>query len=224
MRNDLEIQNDVMDELRWEPSLNPSEIGVAVKDGVVTLSGQVDSFFKKQTAEKVVRKIKGVKAIAEDIQIGVSPLYQRSDADIAADVLHALKWHPAVQEEKIKVRVENGVVRLDGEVEWEYQRKSAKTAIEYLIGVKEVINLITIKPVLSVSNVEKKIIDAFQRNASIDAKKITVNVDGNKVILTGTVRSFAEKEDAENAAWAAPGVLDVDSKIKIDTSEYVFYE
>jgi len=139
-------------------------------------------------------------------------------------VLNALKWHPAVQEEKIKVSVENGIVKLDGEVEWEYQRKSAKTAIEYLMGVKEVINLITIKPVLSASNIEKKITDAFQRNASIDAKKITVNVDGNKVILTGTVRSFAEKDDAENAAWAAPGVLDVDSKIKIDTSEYVFYE
>ena len=139
-------------------------------------------------------------------------------------MLNALKWHPAVQEEKIKVSVENGIVKLDGEVEWEYQRKSAKTAIEYLMGVKEVINLITIKPVLSASNIEKKITDAFQRNASIDAKKITVNVDGNKVILTGTVRSFAEKDDAENAAWAAPGVLDVDSKIKIDTSEYVFYE
>lgn len=224
MKNDLEIQKDVMDEIGWEPSLNPSEIGVAVKDGIVTLSGRVDSFFKKQTAEKATKRVKGVKAIAEDIQIGVSPSYERSDADIAAAVINALKWHAAVQEEKISVKVENGIVRLDGEVEWEYQRKNAKTAIENLTGVISVLNLITVKPKLTTSNIEQKISDAFKRNASIDAKKINVNIEGNKVILTGTVRSFTEKDDAENAAWAAPGVLHVDSKLRIDAPEYAFYE
>lgn len=224
MKNDFEIQKDVMDELGWEPSLNPSEIGVAVKDGVVTLSGQVDSFFKKQTAEKAVKRVRGVKAIAEDIQVGVSPSYRRSDADIASAVLDALKWHAAVQEDKIKVKVEDGIVRLDGEVEWDFQRKSAKSAIENLNGVIAVHNLIVVKPKIASSNIEQKISAAFHRHASLDAKKIHVDVDGDKVILTGTVRSFTEKDDAENAAWAAPGVLHVDSKIIIDAPEYAFYE
>jgi osmotically-inducible protein OsmY len=224
MKNDLEIQNDVMDEIRWEPSLNPSEIGVAVKEGIVTLSGQVDSFFKKQTAEKAAKRVKGVKAIAEDIQIGVSPSYKRTDADIAAAVVNALKWHTAVQEEKITVKVENGIVRLDGEVEWEYQKKNAKAAVENLSGVIAVANLIRIKPKLAASNIEQKISEAFQRNAAIDANKINVNVEGNRVTLTGTVRSFSEKDDAENAAWAAPGVLHVDNRIRIDAPEYAFYE
>lgn len=224
MKSDLEIQKNVMDEIKWEPSLNPSEIGVAVKNGIVTLSGQVDSFFKKQTAERAVKRVKGVKAVAEDIQIGVSPSYERSDADIATAVFNALKWHAAVQEDKIKIKVENGIVKLEGDVECEYQRKNAKTAIENLSGVIAVNNLIRVKPKLIADNIEHKISEAFHRNAAIDAKKIVVNVDGNKVTLTGTVHSFSEKDDAENAAWAAPGVLHVDSKLRIDAPEYAFYE
>lgn len=224
MRTDLEIQKDVMDEIGWEPSLNPSEIGVAVKDGIVTLSGRVDSFFRKQIAEKAAKRVKGVKALAEDIQIGVSPSYKRSDADIAAAVLNALKWHTVLQEEKITVKVEDGIVTLDGEVEWEYQRKNATTVVENLNGVVAVTNLITVKPKLVSANIEQKITAAFQRNAAIDAKKITVNVEGDKVILSGTVRSFTEKDDAENAAWAAPGVLHVVNKLIIDLPEYAFYE
>lgn len=224
MRTDLEIQKDVNDEIGWEPSLNPSEIGVAVKDGIVTLSGRVDSFFKKQIAEKAAKRVKGVKALAEDIQIGVSPSYKRSDTDIAAAVLNALKLHTVLEEEKITVKVEDGIVTLDGEVEWEYQRKNAATAVKNLSGVVAVTNLLTVKPKLVSDDVEQKIVAAFQRNAAIDAKRITVNVEGDKVILTGTVRSFTEKDDAENAAWAAPGVLHVDNKLIIDLPEYVFYE
>lgn len=187
MRTDLEIQKDVNDEIGWEPSLNPSEIGVAVKDGIVTLSGRVDSFFKKQIAEKAAKRVKGVKALAEDIQIGVSPSYKRSDTDIAAAVLNALKWHTVLEEEKITVKVEDGIVTLEGEVEWEYQRKNAATVVKNLSGVVAVTNLITVKPKLVSDDVEQKIVAAFQRNAAIDAKRITVNVEGDKVILTGTV-------------------------------------
>lgn len=224
MKNDREIQRNVMDEIGWDPSLDPSKIGVAVKDGIVTLSGQVDSFFKKQSAERAAKRVKGVKAIAEDIQIGVSPSNKRSDADIAAAVLNALKWHSAVQEDTIVVKVENGIVVLDGDVDWEYQRKNAVAAVENLTGVVAVTNLITVKPKHSVSNTEENIIRAIERNASIDARKVKVNVEGRRVILTGTVGSFSEKEDAENAAWAAPGVLDVDNRLTVDLADYVFFE
>src|SRR5688572_28588336 len=146
MKSDPQIQKDVMEQLRWEPFLNASQIGVSVKNGIVTLSGQVDSYSKKLTAENAAKKIAGVKAIAEDIQIGVSPSFNKTDAEIAEAVLNALKWHSSVQEEKIKIKVENGNVKLEGEVDWEYQRTSAKSSIENLVGVRSVTNLITLKP------------------------------------------------------------------------------
>jgi osmotically-inducible protein OsmY len=206
MKSDAQIQKDIMEELKWEPFLHASEIGVSVKHGVVTLSGQVDSYSKKISAEKATKKVLGVKAIAEDIQIGVSPAYKKTDTEIAEAVLNALKWHTAVQEEKIKIKVEDGNVRLDGEVEWEYQRTNAKTAIENLSGVRSVINFITVKPRATATDVRQKIASAFHRSATIDAEKITTEVVGSKVILRGKVRSIAEKEDAEIAAWNAPGV------------------
>ncbi|MDP4285666.1 MAG: BON domain-containing protein [Bacteroidota bacterium] len=222
MKNDNQIQKDVMEELKWEPFLNAAEIGVAVKNGIVTLSGQVDSYYKKLVAEKAAKKVSGVKAIAEDIQIGVSPSYNKSDTEIAEAVLNALKWHSAVQEDKIKIKVENGVVRLEGEVEWEYQRNSAKTAIENLIGVRSVINLVTVKPKVSASDIQQKINAAFHRSATIDSGKIDTEVSGSRVILKGTVRSIAEKEDAEIAAWNAPGVISVDSRLIIEEPEFAF--
>jgi osmotically-inducible protein OsmY len=222
MKSDVQIQTDVMDQLKWEPFLKASEIGVAVKNGVVTLSGQVDSYSKKLAAENAAKKIKGVKAIAEDLQIGVSPAYRKTDTDIAAAVLNALKWHAAVQEEKVKIKVEDGFVKLEGEVEWEYQRNYAKSAIEHLEGVRSVLNLITVKSKVSPSEVQHKISAAFQRSASLDADKITANVVGSKVILRGYVRSYAEKEDAENAAWAAPGVTSVENNLDIKLLEYAY--
>jgi osmotically-inducible protein OsmY len=220
MKSDSQIQKDVMDQLKWEPFLKASEIGVAVKNGIVTLSGNVDSYSKKLTAENAAKKIGGVKAIAEDIQIGVSPLFAKTDTEIAEAVLNALRWHSAVQEEKIKVKVENGNVRLDGEVEWDYERTSAKSAIETLAGVRSVLNMVSVKPKITPSEIEKKISAAFHRSATIDAGKIDAEVTGGKVKLRGKVRSFAEKEDAEVAAWNAPGVISVESYLAIEAPEY----
>jgi osmotically-inducible protein OsmY len=192
------------------------------KNGIVTLSGQVNTYPKKLIAENAAKKIAGVKAIAEDIQIGVSPANKKTDAEIAEAVLTALKWHTAVQEEKIKIKVEDGYIRLEGEVEWNFQRTNAASAIENLAGVRSVINLITLKSKVTASDIEGKINAAFRRSATIDAGKITAEVIGSKVILRGKVRSFAEKEDAENAAWFAPGVTFVESTIEIETPEYSY--
>ena len=222
MKSDSQIQKDVMEELRWEPLLSASEIGVAVKNAVVTLSGMVDSYSKKLRAERATKRVAGVKAVAEDIRVGISPEFKKTDAEIADAVLNALKWHTGVQEEKIKIKVEDGHVRLDGEVEWEYQRNQAQTAIENLIGVKSVVNLIRVKPKVSPVDIQQKINSAFHRSANIDSGKINVEVSGSKVILHGKVRSFAEKEDAEVAAWNAPGVISVESKLEIEEPEYAF--
>lgn len=222
MKTDFQIQKDVMAELSWEPLLNATEIGVAVKNGIVTLSGKVNSFTKKIAAEKAAKKVAGVKAVAEDIQVGINPGFIKTDAEIAEAVLNVLKWHTAVQEEKIRIKVENGIVSLDGEVEWEYQRANAKKAIENLQGVRLVINLISVSPKITPHDIQQKISSAFKRNATIDSEKIIVQVSGNKIILRGIVRSMAEKEDAETVAWNAPGILNVENKLEVAIPEYAF--
>jgi osmotically-inducible protein OsmY len=223
MKTDFEIQQDVMDQLRWNPFLNASEIGVAVKNGIVTLSGMVDTYTHKIEAERSAKKVFGVRGIAEDIQIGVSPSSSKTDAEIAASVVNALKWHTTVPENKIKVKVENGIVTLEGDVEWEFQRNSAKKAVCNLLGVRDVLNLVRVKPRISVADVKNKISAAFHRSATIDADKISVEVSGDKVILKGEVRSYAEKEDAEDAAWSAPGIASVDSRLVLIPEElYTF--
>jgi osmotically-inducible protein OsmY len=224
MKTDLQIQKDVMEEIKWEPLLNAAEIGVAVKNGIVTLSGNVNSYLKKVAAEKAAKKVAGVKAVAEDIMVGISPSFIKTDAEIAEAVISALKWHSAVQEEKIKIKVENGIVRLQGEVEWDYQRNNAKSAIENLSGVRTVINSITVRPKTTPADIQQKISAAFHRSATIDSGKITAEVLGGKVILHGAVRSFAEKEDAETVAWNAPGILSVDNQLEIEVPEYAFEE
>jgi len=216
MKTDAQIQQDVINQLKWNPLLNASEIGVAVKNGVVTLSGRVDTYLKKMEAEREAKKVFGVKAIAEDIQVGISAPYKKSDSEIAEAVLNALKWHTSIQEQTIKVKVEEGVVTLEGEVEWGYQREAAKTAIMNFAGVRNVINNINIKPKVTPSDIKQKINSAFHRSANIDSNKIHADVFGSKVILKGKVRSFTEKEDAEDAVWAAPGVLAVENNLEVE--------
>ncbi len=222
MKTDSQIQKDVMAQLNWEPILNASEIGVTVKEGVVTLSGIVDTYTKKMVAERAAKKVSGVKAVAQDIQVGVSPIFKKTDSEIAETVLNALRLHTAVQEDRIKIKVENGIVTLEGDVEWEYQRRAAFSTIENLPGVRDVLNFITVKPRVAASDLEQKISAAFLRSATIDAEKINVETIGSKVILKGTVRSMAEKEDAEDAVWAAPGVITVENRLYVEEAAYAF--
>jgi len=214
-RTDAQIQADVLAELKWEPRVQPNEIGVIVKDGVVTLTGAVDSFTKKWAAEEAAHRVRGVKAVANDIEVRLPSSAEKTDADIAAAVVRALEWDAFVPVEKLDVTVSKGWVTLRGEVEWNYQRSDAERVVRRLTGVKGVTNLITVKPRVTPSDIKKKIEEALKRTAEADAQKITVEVDGSKVILRGTVRSWAEREEAERQAWAAPGVTAVDNRIQI---------
>lgn len=222
MRTDADIKKDVIAQLEWEPFLNAAEIGVAVKDAVVTLTGQVDNYAKKLAAEKAVKKIAGVKAVAEEIQVGISPVYHRTDTEIAQAVATALAWHTAVQENRIRIKVEQGIVTLEGDVDWNFQRTAAADAIRSLSGVRWISNQIIVKPGITPADVRKKIKDSLQRNANLDADKISVEVVGNKVVLRGTVRSLAERDDAEYAAWAAPGIANVENRLLVEEKEYAF--
>lgn len=222
MKTDAEIQRDVMAELKWEPSLNGAEIGASVKQGVVMLSGVIDSYYKKVMAEKAAKRVAGVKAVAEEITVKVPGSKTVTDMDIAQAVLNALKWNSTVDETKIKVQVENGEVTLEGDAEWNFQKVSAYKAVESLNGVCAIINNIRVKNKVVGRDVEQQITKAFQRNAGIDADKVRVEVQGDKVTLTGTVRSFAERQDAEKTAWASPGVMKVENKLVIDSGVLMY--
>lgn len=214
-KTDREIQRDVLEELKYEPRVQPNEIGVSVKDGVVTLSGFVDSYLKKWEAEQAALRVLGVKAVANDIEVKLPS--ERTDADIAAAAVRALDWDVGIPE-KIDVTVSKGWVTLKGEVEWEFERQDAERVVRRLSGVKGVSNLIAVKPKVTPHDLKKKIEDALVRSAKVDADRITVEVQGNKAILRGSVRSWAEREEAERAAWAAPGILWVDNRITISLS------
>jgi osmotically-inducible protein OsmY len=214
IRTDQEIQKDVMAELRWDAQIQPNEIGVAVKDGVVTLTGWVDSYLKKWSAEDAARRVAGVKAVANDLEVKLAT--ERTDPDIAAAAVRALEWDTSVPPGKVQVTVSKGWVTLRGEVEWQYQRQAAESVVRRLAGVKGVTNLIVMKPGTTPSELKKKIEDALIRNAQLDAKNITVEVERSKAILKGTVRAWIEKEEAERVAWSAPGITEVDNRITLE--------
>jgi osmotically-inducible protein OsmY len=215
MRTDSDIKREVEDELRWDPSVDATNFAVAVKDGVVTLTGFVTSYAQKFAAERAVKRVAGVFGVANDIEVRLPGVDERPDPDIARDVAAELKiWLPNSWQ-NIKVVVKNGWVTLEGEVEWNYQREYAERAVRWIKGVKGVSNLIRLKPkeTPSPAEIKVKIEEAFRRNALIDANRITVEANGGEVILKGRVRSWAERQEAERAAWAAPGVVKVVNQI-----------
>jgi osmotically-inducible protein OsmY len=216
-RNDEQIQREVLEELKWDARVQPNEVGVTVKDGVVTLTGWVDSFAKKWAAERAAHRVRGVVAVANDIEVRLPSAAERNDADIAAAATRALEWDALVPIEKIEVTVSKGWVTVRGEVEWEFQRRAAERAVRRLSGVRGVTNLVTVRPRVqpSATELRRKIEEALIRSVETDAEKLSVDVDGGKVILKGTVHSWMEREEAERVAWSAPGVTSVDNRITI---------
>jgi osmotically-inducible protein OsmY len=219
-RTDAEIQRDITDELKYDPSFEDDDIAVAVRDGVVTLAGYVKSYLDKWKAERVASRIKGVKAIANDLEVRLPSSSERSDPDIARAAVDALRWNVSVPHDRIKVKVEKGWVTLEGDVDWYFQREAAARAVRSLTGVRGVTNLITVKAQPTPEDVKQKIKEALQRGAQFDADRITVDVDGHRAILRGTVRSYAERRDAERAALNAPGITEVENKLIVDPNVF----
>lgn len=215
MKTNEQLQRDVLDAIKWQPLLQAAEIGVTAKDGVVSLTGIVSSFTKKLEAEKAAKGVLGVKAVVEDIHVKFANDLEKTDLDLANEVLSGMKWNWSVPNDKVKVKVENGWVTLDGAVEWNYQRDAAKNCAADLIGVKGVINNIKVNS-LSADLVEQEAIEkALSRSWMIDDHNIQVKVKGNKVVLRGAVESLFEKDEATRLAWNAPGVNEVDNELAV---------
>ena len=209
MKTDAQIQQDVMAELQWEPSIDAAQIGVEVKDGVVTLAGHVGSYAEKWEAERAAQRVSGVRAMAIEMDVTLSGSSKRNDADIARSAENVLEWTTYLTKDRVKVMVENGWITLSGEVDWEYQRRSAETAVRYLLGVVGVSNQIAINTKASPSAVKSDIEAALQRRAAADAQDIVFDILGSEVTLSGTVRNWSERELARNSAWGTPGVHSV---------------
>ena len=209
MKTDAQLQQDVLAELKWDPSINAAQIGVEVKNGVVTLAGHVDSYAEKWDVEHVAQRISGVQTLAIEIDVTLPGTSKRNDSDIARSAKDVLRWMVNLPKDGVKIMVENGWITLSGEVDWEYQRNAASSAVRNLMGVTGVSDDIALKPTVSLSAVKSDIEAALKRAAQIDAQNISVTVQGNEVTLSGKAHSWAERELAKNSAWAAPGVRSV---------------
>ncbi len=215
MKSDSEIKRDVEEELHGDPDIDATDVGVAVRDGVVALTGFVRSYSQKWDAERDAKRVSGVRGVANDIEVKLPVLNEKPDPDIARDAVAALKDNLPYSSENITVTVKNGWITLEGEVEWNFQRERAESAVRRIRGVRGVSNLIHVKPRVAPSDVKKKIEDALKRSAEVDAAKITVEADGGEVTLKGSVKSWAERQEAEAAAWRIPGVTRVQNYITV---------
>jgi osmotically-inducible protein OsmY len=215
MRSDSEIERNVKEELQWDPDLDASDIAIAVRSGVVSLTGFARSYTDKYEAEAAAKRVAGVVGVANDIEVRMPSVDERPDPDIARDAVAAIKAQLPISWENLKVVVKSGWVTLEGAVEWQYQKSTAETAVRRIKGVKGVINSITLKPRARPQEIKKKIEDAFKRNAEVDANRIQVEADGSEIILKGTVRSWMEREEAERVAWSAPGITAVEDRIVV---------
>jgi osmotically-inducible protein OsmY len=215
MKTDAQLKKDVTAELEWDPSISASQVGVAVKDGVVTLSGHLDTFAEKYAIERAVQRVHGVKAIAVEVDVKLEPSHKRSDSEIAAAAETALKWHSLVPADRVQVKVEKGWITLKGELDWNYQRLEAERAVRPLTGVVGVSNGIVLKASTTPANVASRIREALGRHAEHEAKHIEVGVEGGVVTLRGHVDSWAERAAAYGAAWSAPGVMSVVNEITV---------
>ena len=215
MKTDAQLKKDILDELDWDPEVDASKIGVSISDGAVTLTGHVATYRQKIAAKNAAKRVGGVHALVDKLDVLLGREFSTTDEGLAERVSHVLMWNISAPGKNVRAEVKDGVVTLTGAVEWQYQRENIIKNIEHIGGVKNVVNLITVRPRLSAADLQQKITDALKRHAEIEASKVKVTVDGGTVTLDGTVETIAERDHVEDAAWAAPGVSRVIDHLRV---------